>query len=89
MPRFLDIETREATKEAVAYGLGIAPLLRSEAGEDRRWSVVPLAAPAPGFDEYVACPRDLVRTPLIKAFLEAANVISATFEASRVDHKPD
>jgi aminoethylphosphonate catabolism LysR family transcriptional regulator len=39
MPRFLDIETREATKEAVAYGLGIAPLLRSEAGEDRRWSV--------------------------------------------------
>lgn len=83
MPRFLDIETREATKEAVACGLGIAPLLRSEAGEDKRWVVVAMAPPAPGFDEYVACQRDLVRTPLIRAFLDVASNISVAFEASR------
>lgn len=86
MPRFLDIETREATKEAVAYGLGIAPLLRSEIGEDARWTVVRMAPPAPSFDEYVACPRDLVRTPLIKAFLDIASNISVAFEASRPAH---
>ncbi|TCR62569.1 LysR substrate-binding domain-containing protein [Bosea sp. BK604] len=89
MPRFLDIESREATKEAVACGFGIAPLLHSETGEDKRWTVVRLAPPAPGFDEYVACPQDLIRTPLIKAFLEIANMISATFEASRPVRGPN
>ena len=72
-PRFLDIESREATKEAVACGFGIAPVLRSEAGEDRRCVLVPIEPPAPFFDEYVACSRELVRTPLIKAFLEAVH----------------
>ncbi|KRE07121.1 hypothetical protein ASE63_23015 [Bosea sp. Root381] len=75
MPRFLDIESREATKEAVACGFGIAPVLRSEAGEDRRCVLVPIEPPAPFFDEYVACSRELVRTPLIKAFLEAASKV--------------
>lgn len=81
MPQFLDIESREAVKEAVACGFGIAPLLRSEAGEDKRCTLVRIAPPAPSFDEYVACPRDLIRTPLIKAFLEAASVVSAQLEA--------
>jgi aminoethylphosphonate catabolism LysR family transcriptional regulator len=75
MPTFLDIESREATKEAVACGFGIAPVLRSEAGEDRRCALVSIAPPTPSFDEYVACSRDLVRTPLIKAFIEAASTV--------------
>ncbi|RDJ20623.1 LysR family transcriptional regulator [Bosea caraganae] len=89
MPRFLEIETREATKEAVACGFGIAPLLRSEAGEDERCTLVRIAPLAPGFDEYVACPRDLIRTPLIKAFLDAASTVSAQLDmlkAARADN---
>jgi aminoethylphosphonate catabolism LysR family transcriptional regulator len=74
--RFLDIESREATKEAVACGFGIAPLLQSEAGDDDRCVVVPILPHPPWFDEYVACARDLVRTPLIRAFLDAASVVS-------------
>lgn len=83
MPQFLEIESREATKEAVACGFGIAPVLRSEAGEDRRCVLVPIAPPAPSFDEYVACSRDLMRTPLIKAFLDAASAVSDRLETGR------
>jgi DNA-binding transcriptional LysR family regulator len=83
MPRFLDSETREATKEAVACGLGIAPLLRLEVGEDKRWVMVAMAPPAPGVDEYVACRPDPAWTPLIRAFLDVASNISVAFEASR------
>jgi len=79
MPRFLDVETREATKEAVACGFGIAPVLLSEVGDDSRCTVIRIMPHPPGFDEYVACSRDLVRTPLIKAFLEAASVVSRRF----------
>jgi DNA-binding transcriptional LysR family regulator len=79
MPHFLDIETREATKEAVACGFGIAPVLLSEAGDDNRCTVIRIMPHPPGFDEYVACQCDLVRTPLIKAFLEAASVVSRRF----------
>jgi aminoethylphosphonate catabolism LysR family transcriptional regulator len=84
--RFVDIESREATKEAVAYGLGVAPLLQSEVGEDKRWSVVRMAPPAPSFDEYVACPRDLVRAPLVRAFLEIASAVSVAFEQSKAEN---
>ncbi|PZR94861.1 MAG: transcriptional regulator [Stutzerimonas stutzeri] len=83
MPQCLEIESREATKEAVACGFGIAPVLRSEAGEDRRCVLVRIAPPAPSFDEYVACSRDLMRTPLIKAFLDAASAVSDRLETSR------
>src|SRR5262249_43907617 len=33
MPQYLEIESRETTKEAVACGFGIAPVLLSEAGD--------------------------------------------------------
>lgn len=83
MPQFLDVESREVTKEAVACGFGIAPVLHSEAGEDERCVVVRIVPHPPGFDEYVACPRDLVRTPLIRAFIDAAKIVSFKLAASK------
>src|SRR5262249_2203178 len=83
MPQFLEIESRETTKEAVACGFGIAPVVLSEAGDDDRCAVVRIVPHPPGFDEYVACPRDLVRTPLIRAFLDAASVVSWRFEDAK------
>jgi DNA-binding transcriptional LysR family regulator len=79
-PKSLDIGSREASKEAVACGFGVAPVLHSEAGEDERCAVVRIAPPPPALDEFVACPRDLVRSPLIRAFLDAASLVSEKLE---------
>ncbi|EHL96331.1 hypothetical protein HMPREF9946_04799 [Acetobacteraceae bacterium AT-5844] len=76
LSRIVEIESREAAKEAVAYGMGIAPVLRSEAGQDDRCSIVSLAAPAPYFDEFVACPADLRRMPLVRSFLDVAEAVA-------------
>ncbi|WP_338664823.1 LysR substrate-binding domain-containing protein [Pararoseomonas sp. SCSIO 73927] len=77
LTRFVEMESREAAKEAVACGIGIAPVLRSEAGQDQRCRIVSIVAPAPHFDEFVACPADLQRMPVVRSFLEIAAVVAA------------
>lgn len=42
--------------------------------------MVQIAPPTPGFEEFVACPRDLVRSPLVRAFLDAAQTVSNRME---------
>lgn len=83
MPRVMDIESREATKEAVACGFGISPILLSEAGGDDRCVVVRITPDPPRFNEYVACLRDLVRAPVVKAFLDTAAAVSRRLEDVR------
>jgi aminoethylphosphonate catabolism LysR family transcriptional regulator len=78
--RMIEIESREAIKEAVAYGFGIAPVLRSEVGHDDRCVALPITPQAPVFDEFVVCSRDLIRSPLVKAFLEAAQAFATKLE---------
>ncbi len=82
-PHLIMMETREATREAVARGFGVSPELRSMAGRDERYSISRLGPPAPTLDMYVACPRSTVREPLIRAFLDAANVVA---ESLKEDH---
>jgi LysR family transcriptional regulator, low CO2-responsive transcriptional regulator len=79
-PRLIMMETREATQEAVARGFGVSPELRSMAGRDERYSIRRLGPSAPTLDMYVACPRSTVREPLIRAFLDAAHVVSESLE---------
>lgn len=82
MTHLVEMGSREATKEAVAFGFGIAPLLHSEAGRDDRCTVVRLSSPVPRFDEFVACSKTMKRLPLVKAFLDAASVVSRMLETS-------
>lgn len=83
MPRLLVIETREATKEAVARGFGVAPVLRFGAGADDRCAMVRIVPTPPSFEEFVACPRDVAGNPLIRSFLEAADVVAGQHEKLR------
>jgi LysR family transcriptional regulator, low CO2-responsive transcriptional regulator len=84
-PHLIMMETREATREAVARGFGVSPELRSMAGRDERYSIRRLGPSAPTLDMYVACPRSTVREPLIRAFLDAAHVVSESLERDHHD----
>ena len=81
-PRLLEIESREAIKEAVASGFGVAPLLSSEIGFDSRCVALPIAPRPPVFDEYLVCSRDAVRSPLVKAFFGASQTARKQMNAS-------
>jgi aminoethylphosphonate catabolism LysR family transcriptional regulator len=78
--RQVTVGSREAVKEAAGRGLGVAPEVRSTVITDDRYVVVPFAPPAPTLDIYVACPRDQVRKPLIRALLDTASIVADHLE---------
>lgn len=66
----LEVGSREASREAVAAGLGVGIVSESEFGEDRR--LVPLRIQAEELEmtEYVACLAERRDLSLVRAFLE-------------------
>jgi aminoethylphosphonate catabolism LysR family transcriptional regulator len=66
----VEVQSREAVREAVASGFGIGIIFDSEFGEDR--ASVKLAVKGADLDvaEYVVCLEDRRRIPLVRALLE-------------------
>jgi DNA-binding transcriptional LysR family regulator len=68
----IEINSREAVREAVAAGLGIGVVSESEFGNDPRLVKITLAEADLGATEYVACLTERKDLRLIRAFLELA-----------------
>jgi LysR family transcriptional regulator, low CO2-responsive transcriptional regulator len=66
----IEINSREAVREAVAAGLGVGVVSESEFGNDPRVVKVALAEADLGATEYVACLAERRELRLIRAFLE-------------------
>jgi aminoethylphosphonate catabolism LysR family transcriptional regulator len=79
----IEINSREAVREAVAAGLGIGVVSESEFGNDPRLVKLTLAEADLGATEYVACLAERRELRLIRAFLEI--VEDSVFPASRPD----
>ena len=68
----IEVETREAVREAVAAGFGIGVVFRSELPEGSSLSAIVVEDADLSVDEYVACLEERRRTPLVRGFLEIA-----------------
>ncbi len=66
----MEIESREAVREAVAAGLGVGVVNEAEFGEDERLVAIPLRDADITTDEYVVCRADRRSQRLVRAFVE-------------------
>jgi aminoethylphosphonate catabolism LysR family transcriptional regulator len=66
----IEINSREAVREAVAAGLGIGVVSETELGNDARLVKIALADAEVGATEYVACLAERRELRLVRAFLE-------------------
>jgi aminoethylphosphonate catabolism LysR family transcriptional regulator len=68
----IEVETREAVREAVAAGFGIGVVFESEFDSEARFHPVDVADADLSVGEYVACLEERRRLALVRAFLEVA-----------------
>jgi LysR family transcriptional regulator, low CO2-responsive transcriptional regulator len=68
----IDVETREAVREAVAAGFGVGVVFDSEFGADARFHPVDVVDADFTVGEYVVCLQERKRLALVRAFLEIA-----------------
>jgi LysR family transcriptional regulator, low CO2-responsive transcriptional regulator len=66
----LEVGSREATREAVAAGLGIGIVSESEFGEDRRLVPLPFADGAIETMEHICCLAERAELSLVRAFMQ-------------------
>jgi DNA-binding transcriptional LysR family regulator len=69
----VEVQTREAVREAVAAGFGIGVVFESEFGNDPRFHMVRVADADLAVGEYVVCLEERKRLALIRAFLDVAD----------------
>ena len=69
----MEIESREAVREAVAAGLGIGVVSEAEFGHDERLAAIPVTDAELGTREYVVCLRERRRLRIVSAFLDQAH----------------
>ena len=72
----VDVETREAVREAVAAGFGVGVVFDSEFGADVRFHPVDVTDANFTVGEYVVCLQERKRLALVRTFLEIAGEIS-------------
>jgi DNA-binding transcriptional LysR family regulator len=72
----VDVETREAVREAVAAGFGIGVVFDSEFGADARFHPVEVSDADFTVGEYVVCLQERKRLALVRAFLDIAAELS-------------
>ncbi len=68
----MQIESREAVREAVAAGLGVGVVSEAEFDPDRRLKTLPFSDARLEITEYVVCLEDRRRLRIVRAFLEVA-----------------
>jgi len=72
----IDVETREAVREAVAAGFGIGVVFDSEFGADARFHALDVGDTDLTVGEYVVCLQERRRLALVRAFLDIAREAS-------------
>ncbi len=72
----MQIESREAVREAVAAGLGVGVVSESEFDPDRRLKTLPFSDVRLEITEYVVCLEDRRRLRIVQAFLEVAEAMA-------------
>jgi aminoethylphosphonate catabolism LysR family transcriptional regulator len=75
---WMEVEGREASREAIAAGLGIGFMSAAEMTPDPRFVSRPIDGCRVEMDEYVVCLRERQRLAIVRAFLDIAA------EASRI-----
>ena len=68
----MEIESREAVREAVAAGLGIGLVSEAEFGHDERLVAVPITGAELGTREYLVCLKERRRLRIVSAFFDQA-----------------
>jgi LysR family transcriptional regulator, low CO2-responsive transcriptional regulator len=68
----IEVQTREAVREAVAAGFGIGVVFESEFGNDKRFAKLRLTGGPLEVAEFVACLQERRHLALVRAFIEAA-----------------
>lgn len=81
--RVLEIESREAVREAVACGLGIGFVSAAETTPDPRIALRPVAGCRLVLDEFVVCLRERRRLVVVRAFLDVAEIEARRIAATR------
>jgi aminoethylphosphonate catabolism LysR family transcriptional regulator len=66
----IEVQTREAVREAVAAGFGIGVIFDSEFGEDRACCKLAVSGADLSVAEYVICLEERRRLPLVRGFLD-------------------
>ncbi|MDX1514562.1 MAG: LysR substrate-binding domain-containing protein [Gammaproteobacteria bacterium] len=74
----MQIESREAVRQAVAAGLGLGVVSEAEFDPDPRLKTLPFADARPEITEYVVCLEDRKRLRIVQAFLEVAEGMAQT-----------
>lgn len=69
---WMEVEGREASREAIAAGLGIGFMSAAELTPDPRFISRPIAGCRVEMDEYVVCLRERQRLAIVRAFLDIA-----------------
>ena len=73
----IEVQTREAVREAVAAGFGIGVVFESEFGNDARFRSIHVADADLGVGEYVVCLEERRRLALVRTFIDIAAQIAA------------
>jgi aminoethylphosphonate catabolism LysR family transcriptional regulator len=73
----MEVQTREAVREAVAAGFGIGVVFESEFGNDARFRPIHVADADLAVGEYVVCLEERRRLALVRTFIDIAGHIAA------------
>jgi DNA-binding transcriptional LysR family regulator len=68
----VEVQTREAVREAVASGFGIGIVFETELGDDGAIRALRIEDADLTVDEYLVCLEERRRIPLVRSFLEVA-----------------
>lgn len=68
----IEVQTREAVREAVAAGFGVGVVFESEFGNDARFHAVDVADADLAVGEYVVCLEERKRLALVRTFIDIA-----------------
>ena len=72
----IEVQTREAVREAVAAGFGVGVVFDSEFGTDVRFHAIDVSDSDLTVGEYVACLQERRRLAVVRAFLNVAHDIA-------------
>jgi aminoethylphosphonate catabolism LysR family transcriptional regulator len=77
----IEVQTREAVREAVAAGFGIGVVFESEFGNDPRFRPIHIADADLAVSEYVVCLEERRRLALVRTFIDIAGEFAARRQA--------
>jgi DNA-binding transcriptional LysR family regulator len=78
----IEVQTREAVREAVAAGFGVGVVFDSEFGNDPRFHAIDVGDCDLSVGEYVACLEERRRLPVVRAFLNVVREMAANAKVS-------